>query len=274
MLSRVAIGIFALLCLASLCKAQVTTGNLEGQILDQDGQPIPQVQVRAIGPWLMAGRTIQTTNTGFFLFQGLPIGSYEVSFSHPEYLGPSFSEVVVNLDQTTSLSVITLDTSAYVIPDLIVTANKPLIDPSTAKLGENLKPEVFDSLPIERDYRSVANLLPHTNISYRGDGTNFAGTTGIENLYFIDGIEVTEPVTLSSGTRLPYNFVREMQVRTGGFEAEYRSSLGGAINAVTYSGDNETTGQVFGFFTKKAGPPACQHLIIFRQKKSGSPGWI
>jgi hypothetical protein len=45
------------------------------------------------------------------------------------------------------------------------------------------------------------------------------------------------------------NFIKEIEIKTGGYEAEYRSSLGGLLNAVTYSGGNEFHGQVFGFYT-------------------------
>ncbi|MEO8398940.1 MAG: hypothetical protein ABI550_03895, partial [Ignavibacteriaceae bacterium] len=52
-----------------------------------------------------------------------------------------------------------------------------------------------------------------------------------------------------SGTNLPYNFIKEIEVREGGYEAEYPSSLGGIINVVTPSGSNEFHGSVSGFFT-------------------------
>jgi hypothetical protein len=67
-------------------------------------------------------------------------------------------------------------------------------------------------------------------------------------MYYVDGVDVTEPVRSLGGLRLPYNFIREVQVRTGGYEAQYRSSLGGTINVVTYAGGNERSGQAFGYF--------------------------
>ena len=95
----------------------------------------------------------------------------------------------------------------------------------------------------------MVQLSPQSSPSFYGDGTNVSGATGIENRYFIDGAEVTDPWLGISGAQLPYNFVREVQVRSGAYEAEYQSSLGGIVNVVTYSGGNETHGQVFGFYT-------------------------
>jgi hypothetical protein len=71
----------------------------------------------------------------------------------------------------------------------------------------------------------------------------------MENKYFIDGVDVTDPNLGNGGTELPYNFIREVRVRTGGYEAEYRSALGGIMEVVTNTGSNKFHGQVFGFFT-------------------------
>ena len=124
-----------------------------------------------------------------------------------------------------------------------------LIDPRSTATGVNLTDTQFEILPIDRNYIAMVQLSPQSSPSFYGDGTNVSGATGIENRYFIDGAEVTDPWLGISGAQLPYNFVREVQVRSGAYEAEYQSSLGGIVNVVTYSGGNETHGQVFGFYT-------------------------
>ena len=64
--------------------------------------------------------------------------------------------------------------------------------------------------------------------------------TGIENKYYIDGADVTDPSAGVSGINLPYNFLREVEVRTGGYQAEIQSALGGIIKSVTPS-EEETS---------------------------------
>ena len=61
-------------------------------------------------------------------------------------------------------------------------------------------------------------------------------------------MDVTDPFRGISGMSLPYNFVEAVEVRSGGYEAEYRSSLGGVLNVVTPRGSDEIHGSVFGFF--------------------------
>jgi hypothetical protein len=112
----------------------------------------------------------------------------------------------------------------------------------------NLTPSLYENLPVERDYRALVTLLPGAD-AYLGMDLSIAGGTGPETKFYIEGADVTDPVKGMRATRLPYNFVREVQIRTGGYEAEYRSSLGGTVNVVTYSGGDDFRAQVFGFYT-------------------------
>jgi hypothetical protein len=143
---------------------------------------------------------------------------------------------------------VTLTSKTFEAPAVIVTEKKPLIDPTSTTIGANLEAKEFEDLPLDRNYQNMPALLPHANESYFGDGVNFAGSPGQENKYFVDGVETTDPFRGVSGTILPYNFVEEVQVKTGGYEAEYRSSLGGIVNVVSHSGGNDFHGQVFGYF--------------------------
>ncbi|MBN1443115.1 MAG: hypothetical protein JXA90_10410, partial [Planctomycetes bacterium] len=150
---------------------------------------------------------------------------------------------------TTNLGVILMTIKVHEMPTMVVVADRPpLVDPDTHAMGANLLAEDFDLLPVQRDYRSLPTLLPQANESFQGDGTNFAGATGMENKFFVDGVDTTDPFRGLTGTGLPYNFVREVRIKTGGYEAEFRSSLGGLIEAVTPSGGNELEGRAFGYF--------------------------
>ncbi len=157
--------------------------------------------------------------------------------------------VLIQLGKTTSLGNIRLAQRTVDMPELVISGQQLGIDPRTTTYGASLRPSDFNNLPVDRDYKSMIALLPQSNISYYGDGVNIGGGTGLENKYFVDGVEVTESRVGNTGTNLPYNFVKEIEVRTGGYEAEYRSALGGIINVITYSGSNEVHGSAFGFYT-------------------------
>ena len=74
-------------------------------------------------------------------------------------------------------------TNLILITGILVVANV---------LGTNLLSETYSTLPVDRNYRSIATILPHANASFKGDGVNISGATGLGNKYFIDGVEVTD----------------------------------------------------------------------------------
>jgi hypothetical protein len=228
--------------------SQEVTGDLEGCAVDTQGMPLGDVDVIVEGAQLIGLRTAKSDSQGHFRVSALPAGSYQIKLVHMAYQEVIIEEVVIRLGKTTVLGEITIPDKIQEAYEVVVTASVPVIDPVSTNIGGNLSPEEFESLPVDRDYTSLAELLPHSNSSYYGDETNIAGSTGLENKYFIDGTDVTDPFRGLSGVDLPYNFVREVEVRSGGYQAEFGSSLGGILNVITYSGGNTFSGQAFGFF--------------------------
>ena len=219
--------------------------------------PIPGVNVSIVGPNLIGVRGTTTGDNGLFRVLALPSGYYEVRISHVAFQSKTVAGVRVPLGGTVTLSDLRLNPRALEAAEIVTSGERPLIDITSTSLGENLTNAQLEGLPLERNYQAISKLLPQANESYYGDGVSVAGATGLETKYFIGGVDVTDPIKSSSSTNLPYNFVREIQVRTSAYEAEYRGSLGGLVNAVTYSGGNEFSGQVYGFFTNNdfAGTP-------------------
>ena len=84
-----------------------------------------------------------------------------------------------------------------------------------------------------------------------------SGGSGLDNLYVVDGVNVTNTgygavgsysiIFGSLGTATPFDFIKEIQVKTGGYEAEYGQSMGGVVNVVTKSGTNDLRGSLFGY---------------------------
>lgn len=237
-----------LLC-ADSADAQQVSGNLQGRLADSLNQPVSDADVVVTGPNIQGVRGGVSDERGRFTILALPPGKVSVTIIHAAYQAVTFENILIQLGRTTYLGDIRLVPRMHELPEVIVLVDKPIIDPTTTSYGANLRSSEFENLPVERNYRSIASLLPQANLSYFGDEVNFAGATGLENKYFVDGVEVTAPVISENGTNLPYNFVQELEVRTGGYEAEYRSSLGGVLNVVTPSGSNEIHGSAFGFFT-------------------------
>lgn len=227
--------------------AQEVTGSLQGRIRNAAGQPQAGVMVRVSGPDLMGWKTTETNIRGGFEVTGLPPGEYTVALRKVGVRPVEVRHVVVALGRTSSLGVITMGGATVELEPVVVIADPVSLDPVHTNVGATLDSRDYEGLPADRDYRSLMTILPHVTTSGRGDPANVAGSTGLENQYFIDGVNVTSPFNASSGTALPYNFVRAVEVKEGGYEAQYGKALGAVVNAVTYSGTDTFEGSAFTF---------------------------
>jgi hypothetical protein len=248
--------------LPSSLLAQEVSGNLQGRVVALKSEPVADVRVTVAGPSLQGTRTTQTDARGFFQLLALPAGGYTVRLARIGFRPVVFESVPVRIGATTNLGLVTLEPQAVELGEIAVNAQRLSIDPASTTIGANVDAATYDALPVGRDYRSVVEFLPHANTSYYpGDPVNIGGATGLENGYYIDGVNVTPPhfqgsLPVSSFV-LPYNFVRAVEVKEGGYDARYGRVIGGTVNAVTYSGGNRFEGDVFAFFTNSAltGPP-------------------
>lgn len=229
--------------------SQNVAGNLEGRIIDAAGNSLADINVILWSESLQGSRGAASDPKGYFRFISLPVGRYNIKISSIGFSQLNIEDVVIQLGKTTSLGEIILKQQAIDLPEITVSGKKPVIDPVSTSYGGNINSADFRQLPIDRNYRNMVTLLPQINSSFYGDEANIGGGTGFENKYFVDGVEVTDPLVGRDATNLPYNFIQEIEVNTGGYSVDSRSSLGGLINVITYSGSNEFHGSIFGFYT-------------------------
>lgn len=253
---RVSLRLFACLLLSGLlililpvapARAQETTGALQGTIVSAESGPEQAVRVTISGPNLQGARRTWTDRRGFYQFLALPPGAYDLLAERMGLRGHEARGIVVELGRTTAVPTLTLAIQPVVMEPVVTEVDRLRIDPVSTAGGGTLDEQDYALLPADRDYKSILTVLPGANQSYRGDPVNVGGSTGLENQYYIDGVNVTDARTAGRATSLPYNFVREVEVKTGGYEAQYGRALGAVVNAVTYSGTNEFEVQAFGF---------------------------
>ena len=231
------------------CIQKDVTGNLEGWIIDTDGNYLEGVNISLQSESLQGNRGATSNKKGYFQILYLPVGEYTILISSVGYNSLRIEDVKVELGKTTNLGEITLTQKVINLSQVTVSGEKQIIDPESTTYGENIRSSEFENLPVDRNYRNIVTLLPQANTSYFGDEVNIGGATGLENKYLIDGVEVTDPLLGSKGTNLPYNFIKEIQVKSGGYGADSYSALGGLLNVITFSGTNEFHGSFFGFYT-------------------------
>ncbi|MFQ5679703.1 MAG: TonB-dependent receptor domain-containing protein [Gemmatimonadota bacterium] len=246
------IGVAGLLlgCAVSAAGAQDLGGALEGRVVDESGAPLSSVQVRAVSSRLQGPLRVRSNAHGLFLVPALPVGTYSLRLELPGYRSLVVQAVEVHLGAATALGDLVLSEAAVELAPLVVEIPPSGLEIVSTSIGASLRRATFERLPTERDYKSITTLLPQINQSFLGDETNGSGATGLENQLFVDGVAVTAPYKAATGTRLPYNFIEEIQVRQGGYEAEYGGALGTIVNAVTYTGTNEFDFRAFGYLSR------------------------
>jgi len=239
---RVALMLGLVLFLAVGAFAQTgETGSITGTVA-QAGTPLPGVTVEVKSVSLQGSRTDVTDAAGHFRFSLLPPGEYTLTAALSGFNTASQKGIRVSLNRVVTLEVAL---SAAASEQITVTGAAPVVDVTSSATGTNVTSETMQSLPIARNFTAVAQVAPGTNTD--NAGTTFYGSTGAENQYIIDGLNTTNIRSGTEGKTLNFDFVQEVEVKTGGMPAEYGRMTGGVINAITKSGGNEFTGDVFGF---------------------------
>jgi len=239
-----------LLLVASNAIAQ-TTGGLTGQATDSSGAALPGVTVEARSPALQGVRTDITDALGNFRFLLLPPGSYEVRFLLEGFGTESRRDVKVGLGRDATVDAVMKP--AAVSESMTVTASAPVLDTTSSSVGSNLDVAAIETLPTGRNYASIVQVVPGVSSDANPHNANQStitvyGSSGAENAFFIDGVNTTQMEYGFQGKNLNFEFIQEVDVKTGGYEAEYGRSTGGIINVITKSGGNTFTGDVFGYF--------------------------
>ncbi|MGH9316948.1 MAG: TonB-dependent receptor [Thermoanaerobaculia bacterium] len=255
----VAIGpAFALLLFASEASAQ-TTGSMRGVVVGPDGSLLPGVTVEAKSPSLQGARISVTDSEGRFNLTLLPPGTYSVTATL-EGFGPKAQTVGLALSQAVAIRFELLPAKTEAVT---VSAEAAPVETESNTVGRTLDAKVFQALPTGRNYASVAQLASGINTDgsdTRNTSITVYGSTGLENSYLVDGANTTGIEIGNQGKVLNFEFIQEVEFKSGGYEAEYGGAQGGILNVVTKSGGNEFHGDAFGYINRGSLQADNKHL--------------
>jgi outer membrane receptor protein involved in Fe transport len=209
------------------------TGKIAGSVTDKsNGNILPGVNVLLDGTTMGAA----TAPSGDFYILNIPPGIYSVKFSFIGYAEVTIENVRVTKDLTTNLYNIELSSEAIAGKEIIVVAEKPLIEINATNEVRVIRGEDIRNMPI-RGYASVAALQTGAvvdasgNIHIRGGRTEEVG-------YYVDGVLVNNSFTLGRAGDIPNLSLEEVSYQAGGFGAEYGSANAGIVSTTTKTGGN------------------------------------
>ena len=223
-----------LVCRVSTMAAD--TGTISGAIFDRGGQPIADATVKISGEPLPAGRTVQSGANGLYQFQYLTPGNYQVEIEVAG-VGRSTRAAIVEVGRDTQVDFI-LGVS---LQEEVTVSASPIVDIRSAEIGFNFREDTLNSLPLERTYRGMFQLIPGVPDNRSPIGPA-AGGSRQDNLYLIDGANITSPAFGYLSTEINELDIAEVNIKRGGISAEFGRTAGTVVNAVSRSGSNRFSG--------------------------------
>ncbi len=255
------------LCVALLCamvalgafaqSVNLTTGSIAGKVTDNSGAPLPGVTVTTASLDTGLTRNTYTDKDGLYDFNLLPPGNYKVVAELAGLGSARIGRTTVLLGTTTSAN---LKLAPQVSETITVTASTPIVDVQRSGTASSITNEQLQNLPLlGRDFRSLASLTPGiTADAFTGASPTANGARPLSTDFNVDGASSNNDFygQQTGGTRAPFTFsqaaIKEFQVITTVYDAEYGRGVGAIINAITKSGTNDIEGEAFYFKRSKA----------------------
>src|SRR5689334_9027345 len=241
------------LCLASTAwgQAQITSGTVQGDVLDEKGGSVAGSTVEAKNLDTNFTQTETTNSDGHFAFLSLAPGRYTITISKSGFATVLQQNVNLTVGQTLIIPV-TMKVSS--VAQQIVVTDVPVVEVTKTESASTLDELTVSSTPVlGRKFEDLLTLTPGVSITQGPDGDeiNFNGQRGIFNNISLDGGDYNNGFfgEQVGGQRAAVDIsmeaVREFQVVATGASAEFGRTAGGVVNVVTKSGTNDLHGSVF-----------------------------
>jgi outer membrane receptor protein involved in Fe transport len=238
-LRRLAVMSLVVSAWAAMCLAG-TTGKIAGTVVDRDtGEPLPWATILVEGTHLGA----QASEQGEFFILQVPPGLYSVKAQLLGYVPQVQQQLRVITDLTARVD---FELSATVIEaeeEVVVVAERPLVLADVTSSLRLARREEVARMPEIRDFQDVVALQPGT--VGRGGGIHVRGGRTGELLYMVDGIPIRHPIYGGTAAfTVPVEAIEEVEILTGGFNAEYGNAQSGVVNVVTREGGKDFSGKL------------------------------
>ena len=242
-----------LFTVAAVAQTQITSGTIQGTVLDANGAALPGASVEIKNLETNFSRSLTTDDDGRFVALQLPSGKYNVTVTKQ-----GFGTLVVENATLTVGQAITLPLSMKVsqLEERVTITATPIVDTAKTESSTTIDEKAVSSTPIlGRKFEDLLTLTPGVSIVQGPDGDeiNFAGQRGVFNNVSLDGGDYNNGFfgEQAGGQRAAIDItleaVKEFQVVATGANAEFGRTAGGVINVISKSGTNEFHGSLFHF---------------------------
>jgi outer membrane receptor protein involved in Fe transport len=256
------IRLFFALLLASMpfcIYAQSSNGSISGAVTDDTGAVLPGVTVTATNAATGVSRSTTTTDKGQYAIGLLPPAAYTVTAELSGFQPQKLGNIVVNVGTDVALN---MRMKVGAAETMTVTAAAPLVETTRSQVSSVVNEKAIENLPTNgRNFIDFVLTTPGVVKDTRLGDISFAGQRGTMNSLVIDGANndntfFGQALGRTGSGRAPYQFsqdaVKEFQVNSSSYSAEYGRAAGAVINVVTKSGTNDFHGSAFDFYRDKS----------------------
>ena len=233
-------------------RAQTSTqGAIGGTIVDTAGAIVAGASVTIHSEGTNAELHLMTDESGFFKAPLLEPGTYTVTVTAPSFGEVRVGSVIVQVGQLTTIAPKLASGSTSSVIE--VTADAPVLNFESPDFSANLNKRALENIPVNNlRWSSLALTTPGVVSDSSGFGlVSIRGISPILNNVLIDGADDNQAYYSEERGRTreaystPPTAIREFQVNTGVYAAQYGRAAGGVINSVTESGTNKIHGQAY-----------------------------
>src|SRR5690606_15747723 len=232
-----------ILGLGQVFAQSTVTGGINGKVTDPQGAVVPNASITITNKGTNNAVVVNATEDGGYRVTNLQPGTYKIE-TNVEGFAPALADnIIVEVGQSTPVDI------ALTIGEVEVTAEAPVINTNDNANAMNINQTSINELPINgRRWSNFALLAPSTVPDGNFGLISFRGISGLLNNNTIDGGDNNQAFFSEERGRTRINYaisqsaIREFQINTSNYSAEYGRSAGGVVNAVTKSGTNEFHG--------------------------------
>jgi hypothetical protein len=253
LLARLAASLVCLVPATSWAQARLTGADLRGTVHDSSGSVLAGATVTVTSLETGITRTAVSDPQGRYFMAALPPGRYRVSAELSGFSPQKRDSVALRLGQSAEVD-FTLPVGGKM--EEITVVDEAVQDTGRTTVAATVGQEQIENLPINgRNFISFSVITPGVttdNTPQQGasatSGLSFTGQRARSNNIMVDGLDNNDPVVGSVRAVFSQEAVREFQVLTNSFSAEFGKASGGVVNIVTKSGGNDYHGNAFLYF--------------------------
>ena len=232
--------IAVLMITGNLDLSAAITGKISGIITSETtNEPLANVTVTIVG----TSSTATTNDAGYYVMTNIPPGGYDVKVELTGYGTETVEGAKVLAGLTTTLNFALKPSEVVRLEGITVTAVKPLIKKDVTQTTRIIEAEDIEAMPRDT-VNGILQTLPGVSVLNSSGTLHVRGGRSMEVKYLIDGIPINDPIGRSLGLNINTNALEQMEVITGGFNAEYGDAQSGIVNLITKAGSSKFSGRI------------------------------